>query len=132
MAPRVASKMMTALLAVLLSCATADDSLDSHDMATSWFSQQDGSWTGRLGLRFKDDCQETGGLQGLFVWIWSWATRRGQQRWAAAMWMADADGIAERERWRSGAGGDGGGGVSGGDGGGGEGVRRQRWQRRSV
>ena len=47
------------------------------------------------------------------------------------MWMADADGIAEGKVEKRG-GGDGGGSVSGGDGGGGEGVRRQRWQRRSV
>jgi hypothetical protein len=54
--------------------------LASEAPISSWLSSQDGSWTDRLGLRFRDDCQEEVGVRGLFVWLWSWATRSGQQR----------------------------------------------------
>lgn len=47
----------------------------------SWLAAQEGSWTDRLGLRFRDDCQEDVGLTGLLAWVLSWASgRRGQQR----------------------------------------------------
>lgn len=52
----------------------------ASDAAPKWQSAADGSWTDRLGLRFRDDCQEDVGLHGLAVWIWSWVTRGGQQR----------------------------------------------------
>lgn len=46
----------------------------------SWLASQDGSWTSRLGLRFKDDCQEDAGITGLIMWVFAWVVRRGQQR----------------------------------------------------
>ena len=46
----------------------------------SWFASAEGTWSERLGLLFRDDCQEDVGLRGLFVWLVAWATRRGQQR----------------------------------------------------
>ena len=49
--------------------------------SSSWLASQEGSWTDRLGLRFKDDCQEDTGITGLLTWAWSWITgRQGQQR----------------------------------------------------
>jgi hypothetical protein len=53
----------------------------SGSTTSSWMaSTTDGSWTDRLGLRFKDDCQEDMGLGGLFSWAWSWITGRGGQQ----------------------------------------------------
>ena len=49
--------------------------------AQSWLgSGSDGSWTDRLGLYFRDDCQEDAGITGLVAWVVAWVTRRGQQR----------------------------------------------------
>ena len=54
----------------------------SGSSTSSWMaSSAEGSWTDRLGLRFKDDCQEDVGFGGLLAWAWSWITgRQGQQR----------------------------------------------------
>ena len=61
------------LLSALLVCAGSVRS-------SSWVASQDGAWTERLGLRFRDDCQEDAGLSGLLMWLIAWAMRRGQQR----------------------------------------------------
>ena len=41
-------------------------------LARTAHAQLDGSWTDRLGLRFRDDCQEDVGITGFIVWLFSW------------------------------------------------------------
>ena len=82
----IANAMMRSLASLLLLVASSHRAacmmLDSteEDAPPSWRASLEGSWTDRLGLRFKDDCQEDTGVQGLIVWLWSWVARRGQQR----------------------------------------------------
>ena len=69
------------LVAAIASIHAAMDSTEVYeDAPPSWLASSDGSWSDRLGLLFKDDCQEDQGLRGLFIWLWSWASRAGQQR----------------------------------------------------
>jgi len=51
-----------------------------HASGQSWWPSADGSWSERLGLYFRDDCQEDTGLHGLLIWLISWVARHGQQR----------------------------------------------------
>ena len=69
-----------AVVAIAVVGDTVEDESDNSEYLASWFTSQDGSWTDRLGLRFKDDCQEDVGIKGIFIWLWAWATRKGQQR----------------------------------------------------
>ena len=66
------SAISFALLMLCFTGATAQSSM--------WYGSQEGSWSDRLGLHFRDDCQEETGIRGFFVWIMAWATRSGQQR----------------------------------------------------
>ena len=75
---RPATLVFAALLATIH--AVLDSTEVYEDAPASWLATNDGSWTDRLGLHFKDDCQEEQGLVGLAIWLWSWATRSGQQR----------------------------------------------------
>ena len=66
---------------MLLGAASILLHLPCHAASDSWFATQDGSWTDRLGLRFKDDCQEHVGIGGFFAWALSWISgRHGQQQ----------------------------------------------------
>jgi hypothetical protein len=60
---------------LLLLCVTG-----ATAQSSSWYGSHEGSWSDRLGLHFRDDCQEESGIRGFFVWIMAWATRSGQQR----------------------------------------------------
>ena len=74
--------MLLSLLAVIAAdgMESSADPISASSSVASWFYSQEGSWTDRLGLRFRDDCQENTGVGGIFLWIWSWARRQGQQR----------------------------------------------------